>query len=131
MQHTHRKKQERKQPLVSKEFLLPRLKANPNLVIGRILVAIYNNQTSAEQNAGKTRVHNGIGFTQSDARVGTMGAKYYKETGVLPPWQINIWTSLNKKGEPRILKYANQLNDLAIYKQQKANEPNEKPAASL
>ena len=99
--------------IVTKDWLRAKLETNPTLVIGRALVAIFNNQTSQEKAGNTVTFLNGVGFTQSDARIGSLGAKYFLKHGRLEDWQIKIWAGLNKRGEPRILKYAGQLNMIA------------------
>lgn len=109
----------KKQTLVTKKFLLEKLNQDPAKVIGRALVALLNRQTEEEQLINSTRFKNGIGFTGTDGRTGAITAKYYLKHGTLEPWQLKLWGGLNRKGEPRILKYAGQLNEIAIEKQSK------------
>jgi len=99
--------------LVTKEWLANKIASNPEVVIGRALVAIFNNQLSEEQNSNVTRFSNGIGFTQADARCGSISAKFYLKHGKLEEWQIKVWMKPNKHGLPRIVKYAEQLNKIA------------------
>lgn len=102
--------------IVTKEYLLKQLEIDPVKLVGRALVAIFNYQTSQEKDGNSTVIKNGQGFTQGDARIGSLGAKYYLKHKTLEPWQLKVWTSLNKKGQPRIVKYADQLNTIAIRK---------------
>lgn len=81
-------------------------------VLGKALVAIYNRQTQDEQAAVATKIKNGVGFTGPDARIGTLGARHFLAHGTLPPWIVKAWL-VEKKGYPRICKYANQLNQIA------------------
>ncbi len=88
-------------------------------VIGRALVAIHNNQTASEQVANITHEHNGIGFSGTDARSGSMTAKFYIKHGKLLDWQVERWMKLDKAGYPRLCKYHKQLNTIAVAKRQK------------
>lgn len=108
--------------LVTKESLRNWVIANPSRVIGKALVAIFKNQTEAEKANNITRLQNGIGFTQSDARIGSLGAKIFIRDGILPPWQLKHWAGINAKGEMRILKYANQLNLIAEVKKDRQDQ---------
>lgn len=104
--------------IVTKEWLVARIALNPSLVIGRALVAIFRNQTELEKANNVTRLQNGIGFTGTDGRIGAITAKYFIKHGTLLEWQIKNWLRPNRKGEPRIVKYANQLNQIANEKVQ-------------
>lgn len=81
-------------------------------VIGRALVALFHKQTRTEQVANHTDNLNFVGFSGSDARDGSITAKYYLKHGTLLPWQIENWMK-PFRGFPRITKYARQLNDIA------------------
>jgi hypothetical protein len=99
---------------VTKEWLAAKVTANPSKTIGRALLAIYErNQTFQEQSATVTKLKNGIGFSKPDARIGSIGARQFRKYGRIAEWQINIWTKPDKKGYPRICKYADQLNTIA------------------
>lgn len=100
-------------PLVTKEWLTAKIAEKPELIIGRALVAIFNNQTAEEQSSNVTKFNNGVGFTQSDARIGAITAKYYLKHKTLLDWQVRNWCKPNKKGDPRIVKYAGQLDQIA------------------
>lgn len=103
--------------IVTKEWLAARIAADQTgHVVGRALVAIFNNQTREERYDNVTKHNNGIGFTGPDARAGCIVAKYFLKHGHLEPWQINIWTKPDKRGLPRIVKYADQLNQIATNK---------------
>lgn len=109
-------------PIVTKEWLAERLKQSDyKFVIGRALLAIYNNQTDREQNFTHTIEQNGIGFCKPDARVGSIGARAFK-AGKLPDWVVNVWMVPTKNGLPRICKYASQLNDIAVEKGRRIKE---------
>lgn len=99
--------------IVTKDFLQEKISQNPAKVIGRALVAIFNHQTESEKASNATRLSNGVGFTGTDGRIGAITAKYYLKHGTLLDWQIANWLKINRRGEPRILKYANQLNTIA------------------
>jgi len=101
--------------IVTKDFLLQRLEdeSKRGYVIGRILLAIFNNQTVEEQSTNGTKFFNNIGFTKPDARIGCIGAKTFLKNGALEQWVIDIWMKPNKKGQPRIVKYARQLDCIA------------------
>jgi hypothetical protein len=86
-------------------------------ILGRALVAIFNNQVEDEKSQNATILHNGIGFTGADARCGSIAAKTFLKRGHLMEWQIKSWT-MEKRGYPRICKYAEQLNKIANLKQQ-------------
>lgn len=81
-------------------------------VIGRALVALFNNQTRDEKSANHTQLNNTIGFSGADARDGSITAKYYLKHGTLLEWQIDNWMK-DFRGFPRICKYVRQLNEAA------------------
>lgn len=109
--------------IVTKKYLVDRIAKDPAWVIGRILVAIFNRQTSEEASNNLTKFHNGVGFSSNDARLGCIGAKYFIKHGTLTDGLMKGWLKLDKHGFPRITKYAQQLNDIAMTKT--ANEQNE------
>lgn len=88
------------------------VKSNTITVLGRALVAIYNNQTGEEKASFSTKILNGVGFTGPDAKLGTRAAKEFIATGTLPDWLAKAWL-VEKAGYPRICKYARQLNEIA------------------
>ena len=104
------------QKLVTKEWLAAKVAANPSHVIGRVLVALLRRQTEMERHGSTTVVNNGVGFSKPDARIGTITAKTFLKYGELRPWQIVAWSKPNASGLPRIVKYAGQLNEIAIAK---------------
>lgn len=105
--------------IVTKQSLLQLLETKPKeVVIGRALVAIFNYQTEQEKTHNATEVWNGVGFTGADGRSGSITAKYFLKHRTLEGWQIDRWMRLNKKGEPRILKYHSQLNHIANLKKE-------------
>lgn len=101
-------------PIVTEQYMLETIKLNPSKVIGRALLAIYNRQTSSEQSCGETRMVNGVGFTAFDANLGTRCAEYFKTHDSLQEWMIQVWLKpTGKKQRAKILKYTNQLNEIA------------------
>lgn len=100
-------------PVITKEWLANKIKENPERVVGRALVAIFRNQTRAEQSSQATMVQNGIGFAKPDARVGSIGARQFEAKSKLQEWVVRIWCLPAKDGYPRICKYANQLQAIA------------------
>lgn len=99
--------------LVTKDWMVAKIAINPAIVIGRALLAIFNNQEPEEQEAEATTLLNNIGFTAFDAELGTKCAKYFAEHKTLEHWMINVWSKLDHSGYPRIARYHRQLNDIA------------------
>ena len=88
-------------------------------VVGKALVGIFNNQTSDEQASNQTSKHNNIGFSGSDARSGSLTAKSYLKYKRLLDWQVERWTRIQPKtGYPKLCKYHNQLNQIALDKRE-------------
>lgn len=85
--------------------------------VGRALVHLMNRQTRDEQETKSTRHHNGRGFTSSDARSGTITAKYYIKHGVLQAWQLDMWRARNRRGTTRLGKYYAQIAEEAKAKE--------------
>lgn len=124
------------EPIVTKESLHELLAtANPEKrihIIGRALVALFERQTASEQSTNDTHLHNGAGFNSADATSGSLTAKYYLKHKTLLDWQMEKWTRIRAKKTkanpeglvegtdqilfPRICKYADQLNQIAIAK---------------
>ena len=103
--------------IVTRESLQAMLN-NPNKayvaqVVGRALVAIFNNQTESEKSDNDTEERNGIGFSGADAYSGTLCAKSFLKNKTLADWQIEKWTKLQKNGFSRISKYASPLDAIA------------------
>jgi hypothetical protein len=111
-------KNKKPQTIVTKEWLAEAITKNPVRVIGRALLAIYNNQTASEQESTATIFKNGLGFCKPDSRVGSIGARMYKSKSHLDPWLVTYWSKLQRNGFPKVCKYADQLNDIAIAKLQ-------------
>jgi len=124
------------QPIVTKESLHLMLVAAPKekqiQILGRALVALFERQTESEQSTNNTHLHNGAGFSGADAKSGSLTAKYFLKHKTLLDWQIEKWmrirakkTRVNPTGDvegtdqilyPRICKYADQLNEIAVAK---------------
>ena len=81
--------------------------------IGRALVHLFRRQTEDEQESNSTRHDNQRGFTSSDARRGSITAKYYLKHGKLEDWQIAYWLKLDRKGRTRLGKYYRQISEEA------------------
>ena len=62
------------------ELLKPETNPNYDKAVTRAIIAIYNNQTLEEKSCGGTIAGNGIGFSASDAHIGTYMAKYAIKT---------------------------------------------------
>lgn len=86
--------------IVTKEYLIKELGTRPAYIIGRALVALFRYQTDEERYANRTKNNNGVGFTQADARIGCLGAKYFLKHGTMEDWQIKNWLLPNKKCKP-------------------------------
>ncbi|MGZ8924389.1 MAG: hypothetical protein ACXW2E_00765 [Nitrososphaeraceae archaeon] len=92
---------------------------NPEFVIhtiGRALVGIFKYQTEDEKRKNDTNIHNGIGFSGTDAKSGSLTAKFYLKHKTLLPWMIENWTKPTSHGHPRLTKYHKQLNIIALEK---------------
>lgn len=109
-----------KQKLVTRDSLAQMLRneqrAYVEAVVGRALVALLQRQTKDEQATNDTRVWNSVGFSGADARSGTLTAKSYLKRKALEDWQIEKWTKPARNGYPRLCKYAEQLNQIALEK---------------
>ena len=86
------------------------------LIVGRALVVLLNNQTDGEQRSATTNEQNGEGFTGADAYGGTLTAKYYLKHKKLLDWQLEKWTRKQKNGYSRLTKYWKQLDQAAKVK---------------
>lgn len=111
----------KKLKLVTREWLREKLAEQPERVIARALIVIYELQTSEEQRSAATRVRNGVGFTGADAEIGTRCAKAAL-AGELKPWMVKIWSGVTRTGFPKICKYARQLNEVAEQKAQRSQK---------
>ena len=78
------------------------------MVIGRALLVLLENQTADEQRDAETKYHNKKGFTSGDGKGGVLTAKYFRRHGKLLDWQLEKW---ERPG--RIAKYHRQLNERA------------------
>jgi hypothetical protein len=88
-------------------------------VVGRACVALFKRQTEAEQATNDTNVLNYEGFSGSDARQGSLTAKYYLKHNRLEEWMVDQWTK-EWRGRPRLVKYWKQLNEAAKEKEKAA-----------
>jgi hypothetical protein len=95
------------------EYLLQKDHVTRMHTIGRALVVLYNNQTASEQSYNATRLTNGEGFTQADARSGSIGARFYLAKGCLNDWTVEKWMKTDARGNRRISKYWRQLDEAA------------------
>lgn len=110
---------------VTKGWLAKRLELGDfKRVIGKALAAIYSRQTDAEKSYTVTRMDNGIGFSKPDARVGSIGARQYKDRGFIDGWVAEVWMTKAKDDLPRICKYARQLNEIAEEKNNRYTSEN-------
>ncbi len=106
--------------IVTKQSLLAMLQASQERqaqVVGRALVALFHRQTVDEKEVNSTRHENDLGFQHSDAKRGSITAKYFLKHGTLQGWQIEPWLApQGRHGYPRIAKYSRQLNEIALAK---------------
>jgi hypothetical protein len=98
--------------LVTKEKLKAWIAKDAVTVIGRALVVLFNRQESEEQSSNGTKFKNGVGFSSNDARLGSIGAKYYIQFKTLTPKLLAGWLK-DSHGYPRICRYSKQLNEIA------------------
>lgn len=82
-------------------------------IVGRALVALFNRQNESEKADNTAKVTNNRGFCQSDARQGSITAKYYIKHRKLESWQIERWLKRDCRGTMRIQKYWKQLDEVA------------------
>ena len=82
-------------------------------IIGRACLVLFNRQLDDEKQANTTVTTNFRGFTQADARQGSITAKYYIKHRVLLDWQVAQWLKADRRGTPRIAKYWKQLDEAA------------------
>lgn len=86
-------------------------------VLGHALVALFQRQTRDEQSTNQTNKTNNVGFAGSDARTGSISAKYYIKYKTLLPFTVETWLRPNANGRRRICKYSKQLQRIAQEKQ--------------
>lgn len=100
--------------IVTKASLIKMLEDDTKriVVIGRACVALFERQTDDEQVANVTTESNFRGFSQSDARQGSLTAKYYIRHRTLADWMVEKWMK-DWRGAPRIAKYWKQLDEVA------------------
>jgi hypothetical protein len=82
-------------------------------IIGRALVVLFERQTEAEKATNDTKEDNGVGFCGSDAKAGTLTAKYFLKHRTLLDWQVEKWLKRGSNGFARLCKYHAQLNQAA------------------
>jgi hypothetical protein len=113
----------KKQAIVTRESLQAMLDQADEVkrqhIVGRALVALFNRQTQAEQSSNHTQVDNGVGFAGCDSKSGSLTAKSYLKNKSLQGWQVEKWLKRGTNGFARLCKYAGQLNEIALIKQQK------------
>lgn len=80
-------------------------------IIGRALVRLFERQTSVEQARNDTENKNWVGFSASDAKSGSLTAKYYLKHRKLEDWMVNKWMTITN-GYPRLCRYSRQLNQI-------------------
>lgn len=85
-------------------------------IVGRACIALFRRQTEDEKQANTATHTNMRGFTQGDARQGSITAKYYIKHGTLQNWQVEQWTRVEARGNMRISKYWRQLDEEAQIK---------------
>lgn len=88
-------------------------------IVGRACLALFKRQTEDERAVNSAKHTNSRGFTQADARQGSITAKYYIKHGKLEDWQVERWLKADRRGTPRIVKYWKQLAEAA---QEKAKQ---------
>ncbi len=84
--------------------------------IGRALILLNQRQTIDERQDQSTKYHNGIGFTEADAKRGTSMANFYADRKFLTEKQLAYWRKPNIKGIPKICKYWEQILEEARIK---------------
>jgi len=104
------------------------LLATNDKAVERALVVLADRQTSDELAGKTTTKRNGRGFNQFDAPIFTDMALSVKRGRRLTPRQLALCRKPNSHGTARIAKYAGQLLEAAIAKQQaKVAPPAPKP----
>ncbi len=89
-------------------------------IVGRALVVLFDRQTEDEKASNDTKKHNTIGFAASDAKSGSLTAKYFIKHGTLLQWQVDRWLKKQPDGHARICRYVRQLNEIAEQKARSA-----------
>jgi len=85
-------------------------------IVGRACLVLFNRQLEDEKQTNSTRTTNNRGFTQADARQGSITAKYFIKRKTLEDWQVKQWLKVDVRGTPRIVKYWKQLDEAAKQK---------------
>lgn len=110
-----------------KDFVQHQLRTNEAWA-SKGLVAIYNRQTADEQNAGKTEVDNGIGFTGLDAEFATSLAKGILKYGRLTERQLPYLFKLMPKYWAQIVEISDEAKLRAKVEASLAAAPAPEPA---
>ncbi|MGD9678115.1 MAG: hypothetical protein AB7V16_07095 [Vulcanibacillus sp.] len=92
----------------TKDFIKEKLLSDTRWLEHGVL-AIYNRQTYEEKNIEKTKEHNGVGFTSSDARYLTYVAKWISSGKHLSGRHL-------EKTRRQMVKYSGQLTKIANMK---------------
>ena len=85
-------------------------------IVGRACLVLFNRQLEDEKQANTTTTTNYRGFTQADARQGSITAKFFIKNKTLHAWQVEQWLKTDVRGTPRIVKYWKQLDEAAKQK---------------
>jgi len=106
--------------IVTKESLFKMIETADELkkaqIVGRACLVLFNRQLEDEKQANTTTTTNYKGFTQADARQGSITAKYFIKNKTLLDWQVAQWLKPDVRGTPRIVKYWKQLDEAAKQK---------------
>jgi len=106
--------------MVTKESLIKMIEtadeAKRAQIVGRACLVLFNRQLDDEKQFNTTTTTNNRGFTQADARTGSITAKSFIKNKTLYPWQVNQWLKVDVRGTPRIVKYWKQLDEAAKQK---------------
>jgi len=106
--------------IVTKDSLIHMLQTADEVkkaqIVGRACLVLFNRQLEDEKQANTTNTTNYRGFTQADARTGSITAKFFIKNKMLHPWQVEQWLKTDVRGTPRIVKYWKQLDEAAKQK---------------
>ena len=106
--------------IVTKDSLIQMLdtadEVKKTQIVGRACLVLFNRQLEDEKQANTTTTTNYRGFTQADARQGSITAKFFIKNKMLHPWQVEQWLKTDVRGTPRIVKYWKQLDEAAKQK---------------
>lgn len=108
--------------MITKESLVEMIETADEVkrmhIVGRACLVLFNRQLEDEKQANTTTTTNYRGFTQADARQGSITAKFFIKHKMLHDWQVAQWLKTDVRGTPRIVKYWKQLNEAAKLKAQ-------------